>query len=73
MSLILIIVVECFICILHTVKISFTYLYPLRCCMISLKIDVKPKCDFSAKGQLIQTLHKHTGVFKSSFSEDKSS
>ena len=38
-SLILILVIECLICALNTVKISFTYLYPLRCDMVSLKID----------------------------------
>ena len=35
----LILVIECLICALPTVKISFTYLYPLRCDMVSLKID----------------------------------
>ena len=39
MSLIIIPVIECLICVLPTVKISFTYLYPLRCDMVSLKID----------------------------------
>ena len=39
MSLIIILVVECLICALSTVKISFTYLNPLRCDMVSLKID----------------------------------
>ena len=39
MSLIIILVIECLICVLPTVKISFTYLYPLRCDMVSLKID----------------------------------
>ena len=39
MSLIIILVLECLICVLPTVKISFTYLYPLRCDMVSLKID----------------------------------
>ena len=39
MSLIIILVIECFICALPTVKISFTYLYPLRCDMVSLKVD----------------------------------
>ena len=38
-SLIIILVIECLICILPTVKILFTYLYPLRCDMVSLKID----------------------------------
>ena len=41
MSLIMIVVIEFLICDLPTVKISFTitYLYPLRCDMVSLKID----------------------------------
>ena len=39
MSLIIILVIECLICALPTVNISFTYLYPLRCDMVSLKID----------------------------------
>ena len=39
MSLIIILVIECLICALPTVKISFTYLYPLQCDMVSLKID----------------------------------
>ena len=38
MSLIIILVIECLICALPTVKISFTYLHPLRCDMVSLKI-----------------------------------
>ena len=38
-SLIIILVIQCLICALPTVKISFTYLYPLRCDMVSLKID----------------------------------
>ena len=40
-SLIIIPVVECLIYALPTVKISFTYLYPLRCDMASLKISLK--------------------------------
>ena len=39
MSLTIILVIECLICTLPTVKISFTYLYPLPCDMVSLKID----------------------------------
>ena len=39
MKLIIILVIEFLICDLPTVKISFTYLYPLRCDMVSLKID----------------------------------
>ena len=39
MSLIIIPVIEYLISVLPTVKISFTYLYPLRCDMVSLKID----------------------------------
>ena len=39
MSLITILVIECLIYALTTVKISFTYLYPLRCDMVSLKIE----------------------------------
>ena len=39
MSLIIILVIECLIRALPTVKISFTYLYPLRCDMVALKID----------------------------------
>ena len=39
MSLIIILVIECLIYALPTVKISSTYLYPLRCDMVSLKID----------------------------------
>ena len=39
MSLFIILVIECLICALPTVKISFTYLYPLQCDMVSLKID----------------------------------
>ena len=39
MSLIIILVMECLICALITVKISFSYLYQLRCDMVSLKID----------------------------------
>ena len=39
MSLIIILVIECLTCALSTVKILFTYLYPLRCDMVSLKID----------------------------------
>ena len=38
MSLIMIVVIEFLICDLPTVKISFTYLYPLRCDMVSLKL-----------------------------------
>ena len=38
-SLIIILAIECLICALPTVKISFTYLYPLRCDKVSLKID----------------------------------
>ena len=38
-SLIIILVIECLICALPTVKFSFTYLYPLRRDMVSLKID----------------------------------
>ena len=39
MSLIIILEIECLICAFPTVKISFTYLYPLRCDMVSFKID----------------------------------
>ena len=39
MSLIIILVTERLICALPTVKISYTYLYPLRCETVSLKID----------------------------------
>ena len=39
MSLIIILVIECLIGALPTVKILFTFLYPLRCDMVSLKID----------------------------------
>ena len=39
MSLIIILGIECLICALPTMKISFTYLYPLRCDMVLLKID----------------------------------
>ena len=39
MSLIIILVIECLIRALPTVKILFTYLYLLRCDMVSLKID----------------------------------
>ena len=39
MSLIIILVIECLICALPTVRISFTYLYPLRFDMVPLKID----------------------------------
>ena len=38
-SLIIILVIEYLICALPTVKISFTYLNPLRCDMVSLKND----------------------------------
>ena len=38
-SLFIILVIDCLICALFTVQISFTYLYPLRCDMVSLKID----------------------------------
>ena len=72
MSLIIILVIECLICALPTVKISFTYLYLLRCDMVSLKIDEKPKCHFSAKGQFLKTLHKQTGALNSSFSGENS-
>ena len=72
MSLIIILVIECLICALPTVKISFTYLYPLRCDMVSLKIDKKPKCHFSEKGQFLKILLKQTGALNSSFSREKS-
>ena len=72
MSLIIILVTECFICTLLTVKISFTYLYPLQCDMVSLKIDESPKCHFSAKGQFLKTLHKQTRALISLFSREKS-
>ena len=39
MSLMIILVIECLPCALLTVKISFAYLYQLRCDMVSLKID----------------------------------
>ena len=39
MSLIIKLVIECLIYALTTVKISFAYLYPLQCDMVSLKID----------------------------------
>ena len=39
MSVIIIHVIELLIYVLPTVKISFTYLYPLQCYMVSLKID----------------------------------
>ena len=39
MSLIIILLIECLIYALPTVKISFIYLYPLRGDMVSLKID----------------------------------
>ena len=39
MSLIIILEIECLIGALSTVKIQFTYLYPLRCAVVSLKID----------------------------------
>ena len=72
MSLTIILVIECLICALSTVKISFTYLYPLRCDMGSLKIDGLPKCHFSAKGQFLKTLHKQTVALNSSFFREKS-
>ena len=72
MSLIIILVIECLICALPTVKISFTYLYPLRYHRVSLKIDEYPKCHFSANGQFLKTLHKQTGALNSSFSRKKS-
>ena len=65
MSLIIILVIECLICAIPTVKISLTYLHPLRCDMVSLKIDEEPKCHFSAKGQFLKTLHKQTGTLYS--------
>ena len=71
-SLNIILVIQCLICALPTVKISFTYLYPLRCDMVSLKIDEEPKCHFSAKGKFLKTLHKQTGALKSSCSREKS-
>ena len=37
MSLIIILVIECLICALNSVKMPFTYLYTLRCDMVSLK------------------------------------
>ena len=39
MSLIIILVIDCLICAPPTVKISFTFLYPLRCDMVSMKLD----------------------------------
>ena len=72
MSLIIIPVIECLIYALPTVKISFTYLYPLRCDMVSLKIDEKPKCHFNAEGHFLKTSHKQTGALNSSFSREKS-
>ena len=39
MSPIIKVEIECLICVLSTVKLSFAYLYPLRCDMVSLKID----------------------------------
>ena len=39
MNLIIILVIECLICALPTVKIPFTYLYLLLCDVVSLKID----------------------------------
>ena len=72
MSLIIILVIECLICALPTVKISFTYLYPLRSGMVSLKTGIQPKCHFSAKGQFLKTLRKQTGALNSSFSREKS-
>ena len=72
MSQIITLVIEYLICALPTVKISFTYLYPLRCDIVSLKLDKLPKCHFSAKGQLLKTLQKQTGALNSSFSREKS-
>ena len=63
MSLIIILVIESLICAFPTVKISFTYLYPLRRDMVSLKIDEKPKCHFSAKNKFLKALHKQTWAF----------
>ena len=71
MSLNIVLVIECFICALPTVKISFTYIYPLRCDMVSLKIDEYPKCHFSAKGHFLKTVHKQTGALNSSLSPEK--
>ena len=71
MSLIIILVIECLIRALPTVKISFTYIYPLLCDMVSLKNDEYPKCHFSAKGHFLKTLHKQTGALNSSFSPEK--
>ena len=39
MNLIIILVIDCLICVLPSMKISFPYLYQLRCDMVSLKID----------------------------------
>ena len=39
MSLIIILVIECLVFALHTVKISFTYLCPLQFGIVSLKSD----------------------------------
>ena len=72
MSLIIILVIECLICALPTVKILFTYLYPLRYDRVSLKIDELPKCHFSANCQFLKPLHKQTGALNSSFSQKKS-
>ena len=72
MSPIIILVIECLKCVLPTVKISFTYLYPLRCDMVSLKIDEYPKMPFQRKGQFLKTLHKQTWALNSSFSREKS-
>ena len=72
MSFIVILVIECLICALPTVKISFTYLYPLRCDMVSLKIEEYPECHFSAKGQFLKTSHKQTRALNSSCFREKS-
>ena len=58
LSLIIILVMECLVCVLHNVKNSSIYLYPLRCGMVTLEIDNQN----ATSAQMVNFLKHYTNI-----------
>ena len=72
MSLGIILAIECLICVLPTVKISFTYLYPLRCDIVSFKNWRITKMQFQRKRSITSSITQtNRGVEFIIFSREK--
>ena len=72
MSLIMILVIEYLICALLAMKISYTYLYPLRYDMVSLKLTNNQNAISAQKVNSLKHYTNKPGAWNSSFSREKS-